>query len=304
MPSHSPERFARLFAALDARDLATAAQQIAALRRDVPSDVRLGDAAARMAALTGDYAQIVPYLAAAAGVPAPRMDTPPVTGPITPVTTIVDPPDQYALRGIGPEMRGQSLVRNTAVTNSDWSGLHLAGLAFMNVRALRLVAGDVRLEDTWWENCEWNGVDFSRGAGEGMAWGGSRWAGVVANGARMARSRWHRQHFSSCQFMNADFGGTILSETRFDSCELLGARFGGAALLRVRFEHGVMNQAPLGQVDFRGAWLIDCDLTRADLYGADFTGAMLVHTAMPPGAAELAGATVIPRPLHRGPVDA
>lgn len=303
MTSMVDQRFGRLFAALAARDLETARQQLDTLAREAPGDRRLGDAAAGIAALTGRLTAIPGHLSTAAGaVSSGSADFPPIAAPYHPPSTVLtDHPDQHTLRRIPPQTHATTVIQETAIANADWSGLAIAELAFAAAEFSHLRVGEARLDSTVWDRCAWNAVDFSRGEGEGMSWSDSTWAGVIANGANLSDSRWHRHQFRLSQLMNADFGGAVLSEVRFDNCEVLGARFESATLIRVRFGNQHGTELPLGQVSFREAMLVDCDLSGADLTGADFTGAVVIHTAINPGSASLPGhAVYLPRPLHRG----
>jgi len=303
MTTATDDRFRRLFAALAAGDLETADQQLDTLRQQAPSDPRLGDAVAQRAAIRGDYRSTAAYLAWAAGAvssPPGREAFTPRPAPAPP-TVFADQPDRYALRSISPGSHERTVVCGTAVENTDWSGLNLTPLAFEQVAFRHLRIGDAELGRTVWDDCEWNPADFSRGRGEEMLWSGGRWAGVVANGAHLAGSRWHAHQFYFSQLMNAEFTGAVFSSVRFDSCEILGADFTDATLIRVRFGHAHMPLLPTGQVSFRNALLIDCDLSGADLDGADFTGAVVVHSAFDPMyTAALASARVLSRPLNRG----
>ena len=276
-------RWQRLFGALVGGDDEVARQQLEILTLESPDDLRRFDAESLLLARSGRPRAAVRALLAAAGLESSSLNS---SSPATAESTIArltDPPDRLRIAAVGGTARHATCFLGGTLADADWQDVAASQLGFLQVELRRLRAAGASLDHTAWEQSAWRGADFSRGRAATSQWHTCSWAGVIANAADLSGARFDRHVFDTCQLMNTSFDRAVFSRSEFRSCELLGASFAGALMIGVSFRPAGASLAPLGHVDFRGAWLIDCDLSGADLEGAAWEGAVLLRTSFDPG---------------------
>ena len=106
----------------------------------------------------------------------------------------------------------------------------------------------------------------------------SRLEGCNLCQVRASGSQWRHSQLVDCVFTGASFAGSRWRSVEIEGGETSYFSLEKAVLLDVQFRNDRLGGCPLMRVRFGGAFLIDCDLKSANLYGADLRRSVLIRT--------------------------
>ena len=198
-------------------------------------------------------------------------------------------------------------IRDHRIENVDLRSLSMASWRFDQVALRGVEFANVDLGASRWRDAAISGASL-----RGTLLEQSRWVDVSLRGCDFIETQWGHSVLNGVQFLdccatNGDFTGADIVGCRFESTDMGRTRLEGAVIVDSVFADPRLGSTNLAGASFRDALLVGVDLRDANLQGADLSGAVLVDvdlrganlrdTALPLGGGKIkltAGSRVDP----------